>query len=196
MRLHSWMNCAPFSASSENRIPLLARMPTGNPQIEPQPHTSLAAVERLELLEPAAVEHPGDDLAHVERHPHVGRRATEQLVGVVQRRVGGLARARAELAPAEVAHDLAADPQRVQLVDGEVVRQAARARVHLGAAERLLVDDLVDRHLHQRRAAEVDRAAALHHHHVVAHAGDVGAAGGRRAEHERDRRDAHPARAG
>ena len=27
--LHSSMKCAPFSADSENRMPLLARMPTG-----------------------------------------------------------------------------------------------------------------------------------------------------------------------
>ena len=27
--LHSWMNCAPLAAESGNRMPLLARMPTG-----------------------------------------------------------------------------------------------------------------------------------------------------------------------
>ncbi len=27
--LHSWMKCAPLSADSENRMPLLATMPTG-----------------------------------------------------------------------------------------------------------------------------------------------------------------------
>ena len=29
VRLQSWMNCEPFFASSENRIPLLPRRPTG-----------------------------------------------------------------------------------------------------------------------------------------------------------------------
>jgi hypothetical protein len=63
--------------------------------------------------------------------------------------------------------------------------------VHLGAAERLLVDDLVDRHLHERRSAEVGGAALLDEHRVVAHAWGVGTAGGVRTERHRDRRDAH-----
>ena len=91
----------------------------------------------------------------------------------------------------EAAHDLAAEAQRVDLVGGEVVGQAADARVHVGAAEALVVALLAGRHLDQRRAAEEHLRALVDHHHVVAHAGDVGAAGRRVAEHEGDRRDAH-----
>ena len=43
------------------------------------------AVQRLELVELAAVEHPGQDLARVERHPQVGRRDGEQVVDRVLR---------------------------------------------------------------------------------------------------------------
>ena len=96
---------------------------------------------------------------------------------------------RPELAPVEPADDLAAEPDRVDLVDGEVVGEAADARVHLGAAELLVVGHLAGRHLDQRRAAEEHLRAAFDHHDVVAHARDVGAAGGRVAEHQRDRRD-------
>ena len=39
--LHSSMKCAPFSALSENRIPLLAIRPTGWPQICAKPQTSV-----------------------------------------------------------------------------------------------------------------------------------------------------------
>ena len=53
---------------------------------------------------------------------------------------------------------------RVDLVGGEVVGQARRCGVHLGAAELLLVGVLVDRHLHQRRSAEVDAGRVLHEH--------------------------------
>ncbi len=128
VRLHSWMNCAPFSASSENRIPLLPSTPDREPADRAPAAHELVAVERLELLEPAAVEHPGEDLAHVERHAHVGRRAPEQLARVVRGgSSAGSVGAGAELAPAQVAHDVAADAQRVQLVDGEVVRQPARS---------------------------------------------------------------------
>ncbi len=40
-RLQSWMNCAPFWASSLKRMPLLARMPTGKPLMLAQPVTSV-----------------------------------------------------------------------------------------------------------------------------------------------------------
>ena len=40
--LHSSMKCAPFCATSENRMPLLARMPTGQPQMRAKPQTSVA----------------------------------------------------------------------------------------------------------------------------------------------------------
>ena len=37
----SSMKCAPFCADSENRMPLLARMPTGMPQMRAKPQTSV-----------------------------------------------------------------------------------------------------------------------------------------------------------
>ena len=45
----------------------------------------LGAVGLLELLEPRAVDNAGEDLAHVEGHPHVHRRDPEQLFGRIQR---------------------------------------------------------------------------------------------------------------
>ena len=60
--------------------------------------------------------------------------------------------------------------------------------MHLGATERLVVGLLTGRHLHQRRTAEEDLRLLLDHHRVVAHARHVGAAGGRVAEDQRDRR--------
>jgi len=38
---HSSMKCVPFSADSENRMPLLATMPTGMPKICAKPQTSV-----------------------------------------------------------------------------------------------------------------------------------------------------------
>ena len=71
-----------------------------------------------------------------------------------------------------------------------MVGEPRLAGVHLRAAEGLVVDVLVDRHLHQRRPAQVDRRLAADEHRVLAHPRHVGAAGGRRAEDQRDRRDA------
>jgi hypothetical protein len=62
--------------------------------------------------------------------------------------------------------------------------------VHVAAAQRLGVDDLARRRFHQRRSAEEDRALILHDDRLVAHGGHVGAAGGARAEHDRELRNA------
>ena len=40
-RLLSCTKCAPFSADSENSMPLFATMPTGQPQMRAKPHTSV-----------------------------------------------------------------------------------------------------------------------------------------------------------
>ena len=61
--------------------------------------------------------------------------------------------------------------------------------MHLRATELLVVALLARGHLHQRWPAEEHFRALFDHYDVVAHPGDVGAAGGRVAEHQRDRRD-------
>jgi hypothetical protein len=63
--------------------------------------------------------------------------------------------------------------------------------VHGGPAQLLVVGLLPSRHLHEGRAAQEDLGLLVDEHGVVAHAGHVGAARGRVAEHERQRRDAH-----
>ena len=92
--------------------------------------------------------------------------------------------------PVQPRDDAAADADGVELVEGEVVSQTRSAGVHFGAAQRLIVGLLAGGHLHQRRAGQEDLRALLDHHHVVGHAGDVGAARGGVAEHQRDGRDA------
>ena len=61
--------------------------------------------------------------------------------------------------------------------------------MHLRAAELLVVALLAGGHLDQGRTTQEDLRALLDHDDVVAHAGDVGAAGGRVAEHQRDSGD-------
>ena len=140
------------------------------------------AVEGLELVEPRAVDHPGQHLAGVEGDLGVGRGDAQQLVGVVDRFVGRLARAPAPLAVVEPAHDLAPEPDGVGLVDGQVVGQAGHPGVHRGTTQLLVGRLLAGGHLDQRWSAEEDLGALLDHHDVVAHARHVGAAGGRVAE--------------
>ena len=82
------------------------------------------------------------------------------------------------------------DREGVRVVVGEVVDHAAGARVHVAAAELLGGDDLARRGLHQRRAAEEDRALVADDDALVRHRRDVGAAGRARAHHAGDLRDA------
>jgi hypothetical protein len=65
--LHSSMKCAPLSELSLNSTPLLARMPTGSPRCG-EAADQRRAVGRLVFVEAAAVDHAGDQLAHVELH--------------------------------------------------------------------------------------------------------------------------------
>ncbi len=76
------------------------------------------------------------------------------------------------------------------VVLGEVVDDAGGAGVQVSPAELLGADDLAGRRLHQRGAAEEDRALLAHDHRLVAHRRHVGAAGGAGAEHGGDLRDA------
>ena len=76
------------------------------------------------------------------------------------------------------------DRERVMVVERVVVGDARLARVHLGAAEFLGGHDLAGRRLHERRAAEEDRALITHDDRLVAHGRHVGAAGGARPHHD------------
>ena len=62
--------------------------------------------------------------------------------------------------------------------------------MHIGAAKVFGADDLAGGGLHQRRAAEEDRALLAHDDRLVAHRRHIGAAGGARAHHRGDLRDA------
>ena len=60
----------------------------------------------------------------------------------------------------------------------------------VGSAELLRGDVLPRRRFHERRPTDEDRAGAAHDHGLVGHGGDVRTAGGARAHHHCDLRDA------
>ena len=77
-----------------------------------------------------------------------------------------------------------------------MIGDAGDGAVHLGAAQRVAVDDLADRGFHDLRAAEMYAAVARGHHDLVGERRDIGAARGAFAEHGCDLRNAggrHPA---
>ncbi len=149
-----------------------------------------AAVVGLELQEVGAIHDAGDHLAAVEGLAVVRRDAAHQLFFGIQRRhhVGG---GLAHRVPLELVDQLARQRDRVGVVVAQVLAQAGHAGVHLGAAQVLVRGVFADGGLHQRRAGQVDAAAALDQDHVVRQAGQVGAARGAGAVHHRDLRDAH-----
>ena len=91
-----------------------------------------------------------------------------------------------EVGVAEVSHDLSRERQRVLVVHRVVVGDAGSLRVDVRAAELLGRHVLAGGGLHERRAADEDRARAADDHRLVAHRGDIRAAGGARAHHHGD----------
>ena len=91
-----------------------------------------------------------------------------------------------DLLGVQAGDDLAAQRQRVAVVLGHVIGNAGFLRVHFGAAELFGADDFAGRRLHQRRAAEEDRALIAHDDGLVRHRRHVGATSSARAHHHRD----------
>eukprot|EP00760_Papus_ankaliazontas_P038847 PhM_4_TR9363/c0_g2_i1/m.14248 len=153
-----------------------------------------AADVRLEEMHATAVDNTRDDLRDVVRLPDRRRRDAEQLLGWVQRLLvrplHNSAWQRCRLRPVQRRHDLAGNAQRLGLVGSEVVRHPRHGRVHLGAAEFLVPDDLTGGHLHERRTAEVHLRLFLDHDDVVRQPRVVRAAGGAAAENDGYRRQA------
>ncbi len=147
-------------------------------------------VQRLELVEVRGVDDAGDHLVRVERCLQVRRDDAEQFVVAVLGWPYLGVWLRALLAPVQPRDDAPTQAQRVRLVNREVVAEAGRTRVHLGAAEGFVVGLLAGGHLDQWRAAEEHLRAILDHDGVIAHRRNVGATCGRVAEHDRDSRDA------
>ena len=177
---------APFWADSAKRTPRLARIADRMALDAGEAADERVAVEGLELVEAAAVDDPRDHLERVELVPVVlgddpvelgrvdrGRLGGRELPGRRRRgrrgggRSGGRARVRA----------------RRRRRSG---RRRRSARVERRAAELLGGHVLAGGGLHERRAADEDRAGSLDDHRLVAHRGDVGAAGGAGSHHDGD----------
>ncbi len=154
------------------------------------------AVERLEFVEFAAIDQARDDLTLVERPRQIRADDAGDVGGIEQRRPGGTDVAMGALHAVERAHDVAGLGDRLHFVAREMVGDAGDGAVHLGAAQRVAIDDLADGGLDDLRPAKMDAAVARRHDDFVRQSGDVGAAGRAFAEHRRDLRDArrrHPA---
>src|SRR5439155_12929401 len=126
-RLHGLRLAVPHHREHTDRVPVQLA-PTGD-----QP----GAVPRLELVELAAVQDPGEDL------PRVGATEAEQIVDLVPRRRTGPARrptGPAGLRPGrrDAAHAQPGEPDRIALVLGDSVRGTAAYRDRVVGQRRLL----------------------------------------------------------
>ena len=94
------------------------------------------AVARLEVVEAAAVDEPGDDLADLDGPARVGRDGAVEAGRVDRRRLRrGPIPGRRRRPPVQVADDRPAERERVLVVEREVVGDAGGRRVEVAAAE-------------------------------------------------------------
>ena len=114
------------------------RRPTGHQR---------SPVEGLVFVESGAIDDPPQDLAHVERNPEVLRDDSQQILGVVERGVGGQGRPEPELAPIQMSDDFPPETNGVVLILGEVVGETRDTRMHLGSAQLFVGRLLPGRHL-------------------------------------------------
>src|SRR5439155_21738971 len=163
-----------------DRVALVAR----------EPGDERLAVERLELVEPGAVDDASDELTGVglvfvvlwNQSVELGR------IGRGRLRFGELP-GRLGLATLEVANDLTGERERVLVRGGVVVGYAGLPCVHVGAAELLGADVLPRRRLHERWAPDEDRPRAADDDRLVRHRGDIGAACRAGSHHDGDLRN-------
>ena len=149
------------------------------------------SVERLELVETRAVDDAGDQVACVGLVAEVFRDQAVELRRVGRGRLCWLVpRAGSGLRPCRLRTIWRASARACSSDDRVVVGDAGLPRVHVGTAELLGGDVLPGCRLHERRAADEDRAGAAHDDRLVRHRRHVGAAGGARAHHDGDLRDA------
>ena len=186
----SSMKCAPLSADfGEQHAVVGEDRHRHAPDMREAAHQR-RAVERLELVELAAVDEPGDHLVHVVGRAHVLGDDRIEFFGVELRR--------SRLRQVQLARLWSAP--RCETISRRMVSACSSfsatwsatpdfLRVQLAAAQVLGADLLAGGGLHQRRAGEEDRALVAHDHALVAHRRDIGAAGGARAHHAGDLRD-------
>ncbi len=165
-------------------------IPTGYPSIRAQPQIECLPVQRLELVEARAVDDSRDHLAWIELRTMVVGDEAVQLVRVCDRGLGA-----GELprwfrpSPVRIGDDPPRDRECMFVRGRVVVCDPRLPGVDVGAAELLRGHVLAGRCLHERRAADEDRARSAHDHGLVAHRGDVRAARCARAHHDGDLRD-------
>ena len=115
-------------------------------------------VQRLELLQLAAVDEPAQHLAHVVGRARVQRDDVQQSVRVLRRAGAGDALPRRRARRRKRVHDRPDDLQRVAVVVREVVDDAGGPRVDVPAPE-LLGGDLLARSRPSRAAGRRGRSS-------------------------------------
>ena len=169
----------------------LVRHDADHPAVEAREAADdLLRVKGLDLEEAGRVDHPIDQLLHVERSPLVfGDERVQCYRGPGIDR-GDRAR---HFRPVlwEIGKVAPSSGDGIFVGGHQQVREAAHGRVHASPAHLLERDLLADHHLRHARGAEVHAGIALDHDRDVAEGGDVGAARCRGAEEQADLRH-HP----
>ena len=129
-------------------------------------------------MEAAAVHDAGNHLSHVVGASVVRRDYAVEFRRIVGRRFRPCNLEGNIYAPDKVLNDVAGDGQSVSIIGGQMVGHAGYAGMDVGPAQGLRIHLLTSGGPHQRWAAEEYGPLLTHHHHLVAHRGNVSAAGG------------------
>ena len=148
------------------------------------------AVHRLEFLEPAVIDETRQNLARVGRDFGVAADDAVNLARIEARRHRRLTRPAWLGLLTQVPYDFTRDGQRVAVIFGNVIGDAADAAMHLGTAQRLGIHRLAGGGKGQLGTAEVHIALLLDNHRLVAQRRDVGATRRARPHHHGNLLDA------
>ncbi len=151
------------------------------------------AVKRLEFVKPCAIDKARDEFAHVIRLARALRNDAVQFVRIESaRRAAARVRLHAarKIGNPQTRHRTARECQRMGVILGIVIGDSGAAAVHVCAAECFRIDFLAGCGAHQRRAAEKHATLIAHDDGVIGHGRDVRPAGGARAVHHGNLRNA------
>ena len=161
-----------------------------------EPVTRVVPYSALNSPNSTAVDEAGDDVVHVVGNSRVDGNHVVEL-GLIGNRLDRWRHIPdARFTRTQCRHDAPDDAQCVASSSAQMVGDTGDLGVQVSAAEILRRDDFPGGGLHQRRAAEEDRALVANDHRLVAHRRDVRAAGCARSQHGRDLRNALGAQCG
>ena len=137
-----------------------------------------------------AIDNAGNDLVHVVGRTHVLRNDAVEFFRIKRGRYRRCQLYRTGFRTVKRGNNVPHDQQCMLVIVRHMVHYAGLAAVQVAAAQILGGDVLAGCRLHQRRSGKEDRTLIAHDHCLIAHGGNIRAAGCAASHHARDLGDA------